>query len=285
MSDPADVAGTPRREPAMPRVAKAMPRYRSIAAAIQQEIATGVHAPGSFLPSEAELATRFGVTRMTVRQALAGLAAQGIIERRHGHGTIVVPIKLQRHPQRTLGLTAELVALGFRPGMRVLDMREMRPTPDVRELLWVGTRGKVIRLRRLRYADDALIGLQETILPSRHAPGLTQLDLTDKSLAGVLRERHGLAASWTDLTIEAVEADRATAAALDILLGSPVLRSTSIAFLPDGRPLDRTIGWFPGTRYSYKLRKVLVAADEDGDEHEGAEAQTTFAGRSTNARS
>ena len=112
-----------------PDVPRSMPRYRSIAAAIEHEISVGAHAPGSFLPSEADLATRFGVTRMTVRQALAGLAAQGIIERRHGHGTIVVPIKLQRQPQRTLGLTAELGALGLRPGSRVLDMRESPADP------------------------------------------------------------------------------------------------------------------------------------------------------------
>jgi GntR family transcriptional regulator len=257
---------------------KSVPRYRSIAAAVGRAIATGEYAPGSFLPSEADLAASFGVTRMTVRQALAGLASQGLIERRHGHGTIVVPIKLQRQPQRTLGLTAELLALGFRPGSRVLDIREVRPTPEVRELFRTGTRGKVIRLRRLRYADDVLVGLQETVLPTRHAPGLVQLDLTDRSLAGVLRERHGLAASWTDLTIEAVGADRATASTLDIEVGSPVLRSTSIAFLPDGRPLDRTVGWFPAARYSYKLRKVLVSSDSNSNADPGTvlEAEPLF---------
>ncbi len=244
--------------------ARSIPRYRSIASAIRSDIQAGTYPPGSLLPSEAELATTFGVTRMTVRQALAGLATEGIIERRHGHGTIVVPIKHQRHPQMTLGLTEELIARGLVPGSRVLRIEEFRPSPALRDLLWISARGRAIRLRRLRYADGNLIGLQETIIPSRYAPDLLELDLTDRSLAGVLRERHGLAASWTDLTIEAVEADRATATALDILPGTALLRSTSVSFLADGRPLERTIGWFPGTRYSYKLPRVLAPADRPG---------------------
>ena len=244
-----------------------MPRHRSIASTIRHGVLTGQYPAGSLLPSEADLAATFGVTRMTVRQALAGLAAEGMIERRHGHGTVVVPIKHQRHPQMTLGLTDELVARGLVPGSRVLQLEEIRPSPAVRELLWIGARGRVIRIRRLRYADGTLIGLQETIIPSRLAPDLLTLDLTDQSLAGILRERHGLSASWTDLTIEAVEADRGTAKALDILPGAALLRATSVTYLVDGRPLERTIGWFPGTRYSYKLPRlgardpVIAAAD------------------------
>ncbi len=260
--------------------ARSIPRYRSIASAVRHDILVGTYPPGSLLPSEAELAGTFGVTRMTVRQALAGLATEGIIERRHGHGTIVVPIKHQRQPQTTLGLTDELIARGLVPGSRVLRIEEIRPTPAVRDLLWIGARGRAIRLRRLRYADSKLIGLQETIIASRYAPDLLELDLTDRSLARILRERHGLAASWTDLTIEAVEADKATASALDVLPGTALLRSTSVSFLADGRPLERTVGWFPGTRYSYKLPRVSAPADRAGtaDIDESGEPGMVFVG-------
>lgn len=236
-----------------------VPRYRMIAASIERDIELGRFAPGSLLPSEADLAVQFGVTRMTVRQALAGLAAQGRIERRHGHGTLVMPFRLQRQPQRPIGLADELEARGLRPGSRILRLEEVRPTAEVRALLWIGSRGTVVRVRRLRYADDVLIGLQETVIPTRHAPGLTQIDLTDQSLARTLRERHGLAAAWADLTIEAVVADDTTAGPLEVAPGTPLLRSTSLSFLVDGRPLERTIGWFPGSRYSYQLRQGVAS--------------------------
>jgi GntR family transcriptional regulator len=237
---------------------RSLPRYRRIAAALEHEIEQGIYPPGSMLPSEADLAARFGVTRMTVRQALAGLAAQRLIERRHGHGTIVVPIQLQRQPLRPIGLADELEARGLRPGSRILALEEMRPAPAVRKLLWIGPRGTVVRVRRLRTADDLLIGLQETLIPSRLVPGMLDLDLTDQSLARMLRLRHGLVAAWDELTIEAVVADGETSVVLDVAPGSPLLRSTSVTFLDDGRPLERTIGWFPGTRYSYRLRRGVA---------------------------
>jgi GntR family transcriptional regulator len=243
-----------------------LPRYRTIAADLSRRIESQEFPPGSLLPSEADLASQFGVTRMTVRQALAGLAAQGVIERRHGHGTVVAPLRLQRQVQRPVGLAEELRARGLTPTSVVLSFDEIRPPPDARNDLWIGPRGTVYRLRRLRYADGVLIGLQESLVPSKLAPGLADVDFTTESLSRVLRERHGLAGASADLTIEAVSADRAVAAALDIPPGSPVLRSTRIGYLEDGRLLERTTGWFRSDRYSYHVRQGVgpAAAPSEG---------------------
>src|SRR4051812_43894843 len=243
-----------------PEAQPKLPRYRTIAADLSRRIESQEFVPGSLLPSEAELASQFGVTRMTVRQALAGLAAQGVIERRHGHGTVVAPFKLQRQVQRPLGLAEELLARGLTPSSAVLQFDEVRPPTDARNDLWIGPRGTVFRLRRLRYADGVLIGLQESLVPSKLAPGLGEVDFTNESLSRVLRERHGLAGAYAELTIEAVGADRAVAAALDIEQESPVLRSTRIGYLEDGRPLERTTGWFLSERYSYHVRQGVGPA-------------------------
>lgn len=232
-----------------------LPRYRSIAAELTRRIEDRDLPPGTLLASEADLATEFGVTRMTVRQALAGLAAQGLIERRHGHGTVVAPLKLQRQLKRPIGLAEELISRGLTPGSRVLEFKEVRAPTEARADLWVGPRGTVYRLLRLRSAGDVLIGLQETLIPTKLAPGLIDVDFTDESLTRVLRERHGLSATYADLTIEAVAADRAVAARLDIELNEPVLRSKRLSYLHDGRPLEQTMGWFLGTRYAYHVRQ------------------------------
>jgi GntR family transcriptional regulator len=250
------VGVTAQRAPAAgPDVSSYLPRYRSIAAELSRRIADQQYPPGSLLPSEAELALEFGVTRMTVRQALAGLAAQGLIERRQGHGTIVMPIKLERQADRPISLAAELIARGLKPGSHVLKLDEIRPFADVRARLRLGPRGKVIRLRRLRYADGVLIGLQETLVPSRHAPGLLGMDFENASLTTALREQHGLAATYADLSIEAVAANRRLAADLGIEIGDPLLKSTRVSYLDDGRPLEQTVGWYLGGRYSYQIRQ------------------------------
>ncbi len=234
-----------------------LPRYRSIAAELGRRIDAQEFPPGTLLPSEADLASEFGVTRMTVRQALAGLAAQGEIERRHGHGTVVAPFRLQRQVQRPIGLAEELLSRGLTPGSRVLRFDEVRPTSEARSRLWVGPRGTVFRLRRLRYADGVLIGLQESLVPAKHAPGLAEVDFTSESLTRVLRERHGLAATHAEVTIEAVAADRTIAKPLEVEPGTPVLRSTRISYLDDGRPLEQTTGWFLGNRYSYRVQQGI----------------------------
>lgn len=234
-------------------LARQLPRYRSIAAELARRIATHELPPGSLMPSESELASEFDVTRMTVRQALAGLASQGIIERRHGRGTLVVPIKLQRETGRPAGLGEELEARGLKPGSHVLDFGEVRPSPQDRAALWVGPRGSVFRLRRLRYADGILIGFQETLIPAKFAAGLGAVSFEDESLMRILRERHGLIASYADLEIEAVGADAEVAAILDVDAGTPLLRCSSVTYLEGGRPLERTIGWFLGSRYSYHI--------------------------------
>jgi GntR family transcriptional regulator len=247
---------TQRTKADTPAAAKRQPaRYRTIAAAIAERIKVQELPPGSLLPSETELAEEFGVTRMTVRQALAGLAGAGLIERRHGRGTIVAPIKLQRQSQLPIGLADELQSRGLTPGSRVLEFEEIAPSAEDRALLWVGPRGTVYRLVRLRYANDVLIGLQESLIPTKFVPGIDGSVFENESVFRILRERHGLIPTHSDIEIVAVAADRRISKALDIDMGTSMLRSTSVTYLEGGRPLERTIGWFIGSRYSYRIRQ------------------------------
>src|SRR5438477_6912584 len=153
-----------------------VPRYRSIAAELSRRIASGQYRPGTLLPSEAEIALEFGVTRMTVRHALAGVAAQGAIERRHGHGTLVAPVRVARQAQHPLRLAEELTARGLRPGSHIIKVEEVRPPEDARTSLRLGPRATAVRILRLRLANEILIGLQETFVPSRFCPGILDLD-------------------------------------------------------------------------------------------------------------
>jgi GntR family transcriptional regulator len=208
---------------------------------------------GAFLPSEAALATDYGVSRMTVRQALAGLAEQGMLERRHGRGTMVARRKLRREAQRPIGLAEEIESRGQIPGSHVLRLEEISPAAVVRHALWIGPRAKAVLLRRLRFADSVLIGLQDSYIPASFAPGLARVNMEDRSLTRALLERHGLVAAYAELTIESIEASPEIASALDVPRGTALLKSTRLSYLQEGRPLEQTTGWFLGTRYSYQL--------------------------------
>jgi GntR family transcriptional regulator len=261
------LSGTPKNvKQAVVNTSHRVPLHRSIAADLAAQIRSGHLSPGSLLPSEFDLSVQYGVTRMTVRQALASLAAQELVERRHGRGTIVTLGKVQRQTQRPLGLAEELEGRGLIPGSHILQQEEVRPPTIVREALWLGSRAKTVLLSRLRYADETLIGLQHTYVPSALAPGLAGVDLEGLSVSRVLRERHGLVTSYADVSVEAVEADEDVASEIDAPLGTALLKSVRVSFLEGGRPLDLTTGWFFGTKYYYQFRQG-VAGEHDRPAH------------------
>ena len=127
-----------------------------------------------------------------MRHALAGLAGAGLIERRHGGATMVAPINVERRSDLPMGLAGELEARGLTAGSRVLEFDRIVPDAGDRALLWLGPRATAYRLLRLRYANDVLIGLQETLIPTKEVPGLDAAALENESLFRTLRERHGL---------------------------------------------------------------------------------------------
>jgi GntR family transcriptional regulator len=99
---------------------------------------------------------------------------------------------------------------------------------------------------------------------------MVELDLEGVSLTRVLSGRYGLGATHATLTIEAIEANRKLAEELDVPTGTALLKTTRISYLADGRPLERTRGWFPGSRYSYDVQQgdhqeTTLITDEDGD--------------------
>jgi len=238
-----------------------VPHYRAIAAEIERRILAGEYVYGTLLPSEARLAQQFGVSRMTLRNALAALAAAGLIERRHGHGTLVAEQRFERDAQRRFVLSEELAAHGLRPGSHVLSLRQGRARPDERAALRLGSRAPVIRIERQRFADEVLIGYQQTVIPASFCPGLTAQQLEGASLNRLVLERYALRATKAELTIDAVQADERLASLLGIDPRSALLRVVRTAYLPDGRPLEKTVGWYPGERFMFRMDQARDSAD------------------------
>jgi GntR family transcriptional regulator len=234
-----------------------IPHHRAIAAEIEGRISSGQYPRGTLLKSETELAAEFGVSRMTLRHALSGLAAAGIIERRHGHGTLVADARFTRRAQRGFVLSDELAAHGFSPGSHVLEVGQIAPHEEARVVLRLGSHARVTRVLRQRFANNTLIGYQETVIPSKFCPGLAASDLEGTSLTKVIFDRYRLRATEAELTVDAVEADDRLASLLEVDAASALLRIVRVSYLPDGRPLERTTGWYPGNRFVVRLNQSL----------------------------
>jgi GntR family transcriptional regulator len=142
----------------------ATPLYRQISQLIVRQIDEGQLEPGA-MTSEQELAARYGVSRMTVRQAIDRLEREGRLFRVQGKGTFVAePRKLE--PQSALTSFSEnMRALGKRPSYRTISVVEMPASADIARRLSVEANSKVLCISRVLLADDVPMALMRAYLP------------------------------------------------------------------------------------------------------------------------
>ncbi|WP_328828360.1 GntR family transcriptional regulator [Nocardioides acrostichi] len=167
-------------------------------------------APGSPAPSERELVQQFGVARMTVRQAMDALVADGLLERIPGRGTFVARPK--RSASRITGYTEEMTRRGMLAESQTLLARREHAGPGVARALGLTEGDSVIHWRRLRRADGVPMCIEDAYLNEILLPGFLQGGMPT-SLYDLLTSR-GLRPTWVE---DSVSADRATAEEASLL--------------------------------------------------------------------
>lgn len=142
-----------------------VPLYRKVVAAIEALIVAGRLKRGTLLPSERELSTRLGISRVTVRKALDVLIAQGAIRRRQGSRTEVTA-RVEKSLARLSSFSEDMLARGFSPGCIWISKELTFPTPTEAMALGLGPNGSVLRLRRVRTADAVPIAIETATVPA-----------------------------------------------------------------------------------------------------------------------
>jgi GntR family transcriptional regulator len=209
-------------------------------------IATTELRPGDPVPSERALCERFGVSRMTVRQAVDALVVDGLLERVQGSGTYVAPPKVDLQV-RLASFTEEMTRRGMTASVTVLNARTIPAESDVAAALELDPGAAVVYLHRLRFADDEPMAVEHTWLPSDRLPGFP----TDPPPASVYAEltSRGMLPDWGEDTIDAGEADHEEADLLTIKPGKPVLRISRRAFTRD-RAIEFVRSAYRADRYT-----------------------------------
>ena len=177
-------------------------------------------APGTPAPSERELVQRFGVARMTVRQAMDALVVEGLLERIPGRGTFVA--RPRRVASRVIGFTEEMSRRGMLAASQTLLARREQAGPGVARALSLSEGDAVIHWRRLRRADAAPMCLEDAYLNEVLIPGFLQTGMPT-SLYDALAARR-LRPTWAEDSITADAPTDEEAVLLEIAPGTPVLR-------------------------------------------------------------
>lgn len=205
--------------------------------------------PGAPAPSERELVQRFGVARMTVRHAIDGLVAEGLLHRVPGKGTFVA--EPRGRVGALVGFTEEMRSRGLLAEAQTLLARIERAGPGISRVLGLTEGDPVVHWRRLRRADGVPICIEDAYLSEVLLPGFLQGG-TPTSLYEALAER-GLRPTWAE---DSVRADLATAEEADLLEvdpGSPVLRVARRA-VHDDKPLEVSRSTYRCDRYALRLQ-------------------------------
>ncbi|MPZ28005.1 MAG: UTRA domain-containing protein [Micromonosporaceae bacterium] len=181
--------------------------------------------PETAIPSERELAGRYRVARMTVRQAVESLVAEGRLFKVAGKGTFVAAPKVDMQARLTT-FGEEMGRRGLAPSTSVLGFGRTPASAHLARELAVESGEPLVHLARLRSADGTPMAVERLWLPERLVPGLADDDRPPDSVYDTLGKRFGLMPDWGEDVIEAAVADPEVADLLQVGPGGPVLRIT-----------------------------------------------------------
>jgi len=234
--------------------ASPVPLYYQLAQNMETAIRQGRLSSGSHLDNEIELARQLRVSRPTVRRAIAVLANRGLVIRRHGIGTLVVPVRVRR-PVRLSSLYDDLKEAGQAPSTRLLA-HEVVPAPtEVASSLRLSRGTKVLHFERLRLASDQPIALMRNFVPLTLEEVVTEEGLRSNGLYQLLR-LSGIHLSLASQTIGARSAQRREARLLHVPAAAPLLTMQRISYDDTGQPVEYGSHVYPAERYSFEMSVV-----------------------------
>jgi len=214
--------------------------------------------PGDRLPTERQLADRYGCSLITIRRALSELVREGRLERTRGRGTFVLHPRIDRDFEGELSFTDEMQLRGLDPETRLVGARPESAGEAVAHALEVELGSPTLYLERLRLAGGEPLLLEQVHLPAERFPGLLATDLERGSLYDLLTERYGVRVAKAREFLEPVLLRAREARLLGRKPGSPALLIEGIASTSDGKPVEYGRTFVRGDRTRYYVERVVV---------------------------
>jgi GntR family transcriptional regulator len=225
------------------------PRYHQIAQSLRQRIGSGELAPGERLANQRRLARQFGVTLMTLRQALELLERDGLIARHHGLGTFVASPSVDYDILQLNTFAGDLSARGARVATRFLRSHFSLADRWAARELRLAKGARVFVLERLRLVDGHPMSFQASSLPASIGEEVAKLDLAVTPLRQALSFKLGIEIVAAQETVSAVHLETRAARDLGCRAGAPAFRSDRVSVGPDGTPVVYDRVFIPGDRF------------------------------------
>jgi GntR family transcriptional regulator len=230
-----------------------MPAYKKIQKAILTRIESGDLRPGDMVESERELARMHKVSLMTARHSLADLAREGILQRRHGSGTFVAPPKI--HFNKLMSYTEQMASRGLAARSRIVFSSTVNDEPEIAARLSLPVVSRLIKIERVRQAEDEPFALETCYLSEADFGGLARTSLDHVSLFTTLERDYGVEIAYADEEIDATPADARTAELLAVPRGTPLLRMRQVIYSTKGKATVFVLGLYRSGRHTLMIRR------------------------------
>ncbi|HIE43890.1 MAG TPA: GntR family transcriptional regulator [Candidatus Omnitrophica bacterium] len=230
-----------------------IPEYSRIRENLRTLIKQGELKPGDAILPERMLCSKFGVSRMTVRQALLDLTNEGLLYRKQGKGTFVKEAKIESDISRLTSFTEDMLNRGTTPTSKLISQKlGFLSTRFVKR--WnLPKDEKVIITKRLRFADGEPIAINTSHIPYYLCPALLEENLEKNSIKSILEEKYGLIFYYAEQTIEVGFAKKEEANLLKIKIGNPVFIVERVTNLENGKFLDFSLNIIRTDKYKFHI--------------------------------
>ena len=233
-----------------------VPLYTQIKEALRAKIIDGTYVAHQRLPSESEMIAAFGVSRITVRQAMNDLQKEGLLFKVHGKGTFVAMPNVSQELTHLQGFGEAMRLLGHETHSDVFGLTTVKGSTIACHKLGIPEDTSVVEIKRVRYLNREPVSIDYSWVRQEIGTRLSKQNLREKDLFSLLENQLGQPLHSADVEIDAAAASDDIAARLQVKAGSPILRIERLTYADEATPILFEYLHYRAETFKYKM-KVL----------------------------
>lgn len=223
-----------------------IPLYYQLKQILLAKIKNNEYKENEAIPTELELSIIFDISRPTIRQAIKELENEGYLYRRKGKGTFVSKTKIfQEFTKIISSFDNEIMKKGMIPKTKVLQQIIENASIEICNSLQIPENSKIIKLKRLRFANEEPIVVVDTYIPYSSFTDFINIDYNTNSLYETF-EKKGIHIKRVKRIFEAIKASTKVAEMLNIEKGNPVHQFETIAYIENDIPVEYSLSSYRG---------------------------------------
>ncbi len=233
-----------------------IPLYHQLKEQIRQSIINGAFKEGDLIPSERELSDHYDLSSTTIRRALNDLVQENFLERKAGKGTFVRLCKVKRDLRSVIGFTKNMLEMGLTPTTRVLDVEVVGANAFARRRLGIRQGDRIVRLERLRLANEVPMMLETRYIRTDLCPGIERENL-EASLWRVFEERYGLKPNRHSQNMNIARLSEHAARLLALSKGKHVFLIKGVTYVRDNVPIECEESLYRTDKYELAFEAII----------------------------